>query len=207
VTGAHRFALLSLASGGHACGLTIDGRAWCWGLNHHGQLGVDSVFEYAEQPLAVAGGHRFRQLSAGGLHTCALTGDGTAWCWGIDVLPPRSLGDTTYHHPNRVASSLRFTAIESGRYSECGLVEGGAAYCWGSNGAGELGTTPVGSTVRFDTPVAVGGRQHYSAILGESQSYCGLSLAGGTYCWGAGTSGELGTGTANSTVPLRVPGT
>ncbi len=207
VSGGHHFDRLSVSSNGHVCGLTTEGSAWCWGLNHHGQLGVDSVFEYTEHPGPVAGGHRFRQLSAGGLHTCALTGDGVTWCWGIDVLPPRNAGDLTYHHPNRVATSLRFSSIESVRYAECGLVDDGSAYCWGSNSAGELGTTPVGSTVHFDTPVAAAQGQLYGVIVGESQGYCGVALAGGVYCWGAGTSGQLGSGTSNSTGPLRVPGT
>ena len=146
-------------------------------------------------------------MSAGGLHTCGLTGDGTAWCWGIDVLPLLNSGDLKYYVPNRVNTSLRFTAIESARITECALDDAGAAHCWGVNGSGEVGTTPIGSTFRFDTPVTVGGGIQFSQIWGETATYCGSSTSGGVYCWGRGTSGELGAGGTNSTVPVRVPGT
>ncbi|MEO8138964.1 MAG: hypothetical protein ABI742_04920 [Gemmatimonadota bacterium] len=207
VSGGHHFARLSVSGAGHACGLHADGQAWCWGLNHQGQLGADSVVDYVEQPLRVAGGLRFRQLSAGGLHTCGLTGDGTAWCWGIDVLPLKNTGDLSYYVPNKVATPLRFAAIESGRVSECALTSDGAPYCWGANAAGEIGTTPIGSTYRFDAPVAVGGGLQLLELRGEMQTYCGRAATGAVYCWGQGTSGQLGAGSVNSPVPLMVPGT
>ena len=207
VSGGHHFASISVSVSGHACGLTADGQAWCWGLNHQGQLGADSVVEWVDLPLPVAGGHRFRRLSTGGLHTCGLTGDGTAWCWGLDVLPLKNAGDLTYWKPNRVATALRFRAIESGRVSECALSMDGAPYCWGSNSAGEIGTTPIGSTFRFDTPVAVGGGQLFAEIWGETQTYCGHATSGGLFCWGQGVNGQLGAGSANSIVPVRVAGT
>ena len=207
VSGGHHFARIAVSASGHACGLTDDGGAWCWGLNHQGQLGADQVIEYLETPLQVAGGMRFRRLSPGGLHTCALTGDGTPWCWGIDVLPLLNSGDLTYYHPNKVKTALRFATVESGRVSECGLTSEGSAYCWGTNGSGEIGTTPIGSTFRFDTPVAIGGGLSFTDLWGESQTYCAAATTGGVYCWGQGTSGQLGSGGTNSTVPVRVPGT
>lgn len=207
VSGGHHFARISVSGSGHACGLTDDGQAWCWGINHQGQLGADSVIEYVEEPLPVAGGLRFRQVSAGGLHTCGLTGDGTPWCWGIDVLPLLNSGDLKYYVPNPVNTSLKFETIESARVTECGLTAAGDPYCWGVNGSGEVGTTPIGSTFRFDTPVAVGGGVEFSQIWGETATYCGNSTSGGVYCWGQGTRGELGVGATNSIVPLRVPGT
>jgi alpha-tubulin suppressor-like RCC1 family protein len=207
VSGAHHFARISVSAMGHACGLTEEGAAWCWGLNHQGQLGANMVIEYLETPLLVAGGLRFRNLSAGGLHTCALSGDGTSWCWGIDVLPLLNSGDLAYYLPNKVKTELRFSTIESGRVSECGLTTEGSAYCWGTNGAGEVGTTPIGSTFRFDTPVAMGGGLSFTNLWGENQSYCATASTGGVYCWGQGTNGQLGSGATNSTVPVRVPGT
>lgn len=50
-----------------------------------GQLGTGDMVSSAV-PTAVAGGHRWLQLSAGGKHTCgiAITDDGLTecWCWG-----------------------------------------------------------------------------------------------------------------------------
>src|SRR5437016_14524115 len=55
----------------HNCGLTLDGRAYCWGQNEAGQLGDGTTLQRLT-PVAVAGGLRFRQVSAGARHTCAL---------------------------------------------------------------------------------------------------------------------------------------
>src|SRR5215212_2603939 len=44
----------------HACGVTTDNRAYCWGLNWYGQLG-DGSFGAAEitRPVAAASGRQF----------------------------------------------------------------------------------------------------------------------------------------------------
>ena len=77
-------------------------------------------------------------------------------------LPLLDSGDLKYYVPNQVNTSLKFETIESARVTECGLTAGGDPYCWGVNGAGEVGTTPIGSTFRFDTPVA---RRRRSRVL------------------------------------------
>jgi alpha-tubulin suppressor-like RCC1 family protein len=70
----------------HTCALDADGAAYCWGSNGHGKLGIGK--EHAMQnlsmvPLPVSGGHRFKAISAGGDHSCAVTFGGQAWCWGL----------------------------------------------------------------------------------------------------------------------------
>jgi alpha-tubulin suppressor-like RCC1 family protein len=70
--------------GAHACGLTSDGSAFCWGNNSFGQLG-DSTTIQRDVPTAVAGGLKFSALSAGYAHTCALAKpDGGVVCWGLN---------------------------------------------------------------------------------------------------------------------------
>lgn len=67
-----------------ACGLATDGKAWCWGLNDEGQLGVsrDAFDPDNPTPVAVATDLRFTSLSAGGRSTCGITTAGMAVCWG-----------------------------------------------------------------------------------------------------------------------------
>ena len=67
----------------HTCGLTTDDRAYCWGLNEHGQLGDGSKLSRS-RPTPVARGLLFSQISAGSRHTCGVTLDGQAYCWGLD---------------------------------------------------------------------------------------------------------------------------
>jgi alpha-tubulin suppressor-like RCC1 family protein len=48
----------------HSCGVTTDDHAFCWGANWQGGLG-DGTTVQRLAPVAVAGGHRFLQVSAG----------------------------------------------------------------------------------------------------------------------------------------------
>ena len=65
----------------HVCGLTIGGKAYCWGNNVRGYLGV-APSGFSGEPLEVAGGHTFSALVAGWYHTCGLAPEDEVWCWG-----------------------------------------------------------------------------------------------------------------------------
>jgi alpha-tubulin suppressor-like RCC1 family protein len=63
-----RFAQLS-TYGRHTCGITLDGKAYCWGYNGWGALGSGSNATESATPMAVAGNIAFRSISAGSDHT------------------------------------------------------------------------------------------------------------------------------------------
>ena len=65
----------------HACALTANRSAYCWGNNFRGYLGRGDRIHSAV-PVAVAGGLSFATLAAGGAHVCAITTSGEVWCWG-----------------------------------------------------------------------------------------------------------------------------
>jgi alpha-tubulin suppressor-like RCC1 family protein len=74
------------ADGNHTCGLSITGAAFCWGRNFSGQLGNNSTVN-SQTPVAVSlpgGVTGFVSIAAGDDHTCALTGTGAAYCWGLN---------------------------------------------------------------------------------------------------------------------------
>jgi alpha-tubulin suppressor-like RCC1 family protein len=82
VVGAPQFRTVSVG-GAHACGLTDDGSAYCWGRNLYGTLGssgLTAAWRAAVGP--VSGGLKFDSLSAGGYHTCAIAKSGQTYCWG-----------------------------------------------------------------------------------------------------------------------------
>ena len=84
-----------VSSGGfHTCAVAADDRAYCWGYNAYGQLGngtnggPDSCFGWpcSRLPVAAAGELRFRIVTAGFAHSCGITTDDRAFCWGRNDL-------------------------------------------------------------------------------------------------------------------------
>jgi alpha-tubulin suppressor-like RCC1 family protein len=200
------------AGGAHTCGLTVSGQTNCWGRGESGQLGVappvttclgDQAFPCGLVPFPLAGAPAFVQLSAGGAHTCGLTSDGSAWCWGNNT--NGQLGDgtlTARHTPMAVATSVKFASISAGFDHTCALSTDGAGWCWGANSRGQLGDS---TTVRRSLPVAVRGMSgislaQISAGGAEFRTFtCGLSSTNTAYCWGANDRGQLGRGARDFT--------
>jgi alpha-tubulin suppressor-like RCC1 family protein len=66
----------------HVCGLTTSHAAYCWGNNFRGYLGTGQTGGVGALPIAVAGQLSFERIAAGSFHTCAVTTEGSVWCWG-----------------------------------------------------------------------------------------------------------------------------
>ena len=84
VSGPHRFVMVS-AGLRHACGVTVDGDAYCWGRNSIGEVGTGVVGGSYDVPKLVRGGVTFRAVSAGDQHTCGEGTDGELYCWGSNA--------------------------------------------------------------------------------------------------------------------------
>jgi alpha-tubulin suppressor-like RCC1 family protein len=211
VSGNLRFKSLS-AGATHTCGLTISDTAFCWGGNWHGQLGIgtmDGEDQYPccrTSPLPVAGGLHFSSVRAAGIHTCGLTLEGEAYCWGNHKnFGQLGTGDTDLRDrpmPMQVAGKLKFISISAGIPS-CGIASDGAAYCWGGGPVPELG---IKSNVeRLDHPAAVPGDIKFEAISSGAFYACGIAKGGRLYCWGFNRYGQIGIGsTKNVDVPQLV---
>jgi hypothetical protein len=156
----------------HTCGVTSDGAAYCWGRASHGEFGTGERTATSPEPLPVSGGLRFEQISTGYRHTCGVTTDDVAYCWGYNG--DGRLGDGTQHDryaPTPVAGGLRFRSVgigESALPHSCGLTTEGRIYCWGN---GRTEPTPLELDLTFSSV--------------SERHLCGVSTQGITYCWGA----------------------
>jgi alpha-tubulin suppressor-like RCC1 family protein len=192
----------------HMCGVAATGTAYCWGSNWYGQLGNgDSFFTSSPAPVAVTGDSSFTAVTAGGWHTCGLTGSGAAYCWGHGN--DGELGDGTSNwssSPLAVLGGLTFASLATGFLHTCGLTIAGAAYCWGDNHWGELGNSAC-ETCESATPSAVSGGLSFVALASGWMHACGLTSDGVAYCWGNNESGQLGDGSSTQhSSPVRVTG-
>lgn len=206
---------LTSSTGGsyHSCGLDQQGQAYCWGGNWMGQLGLgwtsaDSTGGGGEKvgaPTLVNGQLRFQSLSTGELHTCGVTGEGEAFCWGYgqhgevgdSMIMRYCSGELPYPtepcstpEPHRVPGDVRFTSVDAGQRLSCGVSVDGEVYCWGSNYRCELGRCDG-----EDSPVPIRIRLPAKALQVDAGYWfaCAVTEDHRGYCWGHNTSGQLGS--------------
>lgn len=209
----------SLAAGTtHACGLSEDGKAFCWGSDRYGQIGAEVADDCSgpcsRQPLEVETDLRFEKLTAGVLHTCGIARNGGLYCWGSNELGQLGVGtselcDPGYDElvpcsttPVRVSGGVSWESVTAGLYHNCALARSGTVHCWGRSEGGMLGDGLPPENPGFRTePRPVTGGLKFKEVTAGAYHSCGVTTQGSAYCWG---SGELGDGTGNSS-PSPVP--
>ena len=201
VTGRLTFASVS-AGDGFTCGITDAGTAYCWGRNTYGQLGSVAPLRTEVPTPVVARGVAFVQISAGHGHTCAVSTQHVAFCWGGNDDGELGTGDTAHsQRAQPVAGGVSFLAVSAGWSHTCGVTPGGTAYCWGANAAGQLGN---GTRAMSRVPVAVAHLSNVVSVTAGARHTCGLTAPGVVYCWGDDFDHQLGRGNGmGSLVPVE----
>jgi alpha-tubulin suppressor-like RCC1 family protein len=153
-------------------------------------------------PTAVSTSVVFATISAGASHTCGLSTDNVAYCWGSNAegqLGTGALNDPPAKTPTAVAGGLKFLSISAGSRHTCALDLSYHGYCWGNNDYGTLGD---GTTTKRAAPTAVIGGLTFTYLLAGADATCGTG-----YCWGSNAYGQLGSPTFEwVTVPSAVSG-
>ena len=183
-----------------SCALSEDGRAYCWGDNSSGQLGINPAPSTSNAPVQITGspsGSKWVEISTGSAHTCGLRDDQSAWCWGNNDYG--QLGNNTTassFEPVLVAGGKSFSQISAGAYFTCGVTTSQAVFCWGINSYGNLGTNTTTDSL---VPTALNGGDTYQALSAGYNFACGLLVNKTIKCWGWNAEGELGDGTGDGT--------
>ena len=165
------------------------------------------------------------QVSAGNKHSCAVRADGSVWCWGKGSNGQLGYGGTSgQDHPVQVvakagwAASGEFLAdviqVSAGSYHSCAVKADGSVWCWGKGNYGQLGNDDSTSFEKSH-PVQVVARDGAASnefladvvqmSTGEEYS-CAVKADGSVWCWGSGSSGQLGDGgtTSKKDHPVQV---
>jgi alpha-tubulin suppressor-like RCC1 family protein len=192
------------------CAIAKDGSVTCWGPL------TDRVVVFANAacadtatcdatPRRVPGLSNVVQISIGWRSTCALTDDGSVWCWGHNERG--QLGDGTRidrDTPARI-NDLRAKAIALGRYHACALT-GDGVRCWGDGTLGRAGSPSeepescvvIGSdgdpAQAVLTPRTVGKTADAIQLSAGTSHTCVHRDNGEVACWGRQVNGELDGG-------------
>jgi alpha-tubulin suppressor-like RCC1 family protein len=155
------------------------------------------------------------QASTADAHSCAVSTNGHAYCWGANDYG--EIGDGTTNGsdnpvkvkglpatPVQIVAGGDFDGSTTPADFTCALLTTGDVYCFGVNETGELGN---GTTTNSQIPVKVDLSGPAKQIVADGFSSCALLMTGQVQCWGSNTSGQLGNGTnADSSTPVNVSG-
>jgi alpha-tubulin suppressor-like RCC1 family protein len=124
-----------------------DGTAWWWGY--------DAVLGKTAVPLragAIAGAVG---ISAGQQHSCAVTGQGAVWCWGLGGNGRLGHGRTDNADTPVMADVTGAGQVSAGQRHTCAVLKDGPIHCWGYNDVGQLGNGTRDGSLR-PAPVPLG---------------------------------------------------
>lgn len=139
-------------------------------------------------------------VAAGLQHSCAVTTENVAYCWGSGAAGQLGTGaPTATVPPTAVAGGLRFRAIGAGDDFTCGVTTGGQVYCWGENGLNQLGD---GTTTDRSAPVPVAGLPPVAELFVGARGVYAFTEDERRFCWGADCRG--GNEPALQPVPAEV---
>jgi hypothetical protein len=162
------------AARANTCGVTTDGRVYCWGANTHGTLGTVTApvqncspttqyfYPCSPVPVPIDSDLTFQRVAVGLQNACALTTEGEAWCWGdatavgaghTRFIPntrpctPGAFHEPCVDTPVRGATNIRFKDLDS-HGGACALSLDGRLFCWP-----QWGVAPAGRTLFVPTQI------------------------------------------------------
>jgi len=195
--------VVNFDNGGASCAVTDLGNIYCWGhSNGEGQLGIGykSVFAYGVSvtPLKVLtpAGVQFATVSTSLEHACALSTNGTGYCWGDNyegLYGNDSYVDSWVPTPMVVPNNEKLSHVSTGWYHTCVVTTSGTAWCFGRGAFGELGTGTTLGGKTFRTPLVPSGIQ-FSSISAAIGTTCAIDQSNKVWCWGGLNWGTSGSG-------------
>ena len=200
----------------HAC-VILDGDMICYGMNNHGQCGVDSTQDVVSSggaavmstlpPVAFSNTQAVVDVSIGHHFSCALFSDGRVKCFGSGQNGQHGLDktDSVGNGAGTPIQSLPFvdfqnsdaaTEIESGSYTTCALFAAGVR-CWGRGDLGSVGhgasTSPgSGTPLMMNHPVIDFSNSDAAIDVQTGGTVSCVLFPTGVKCFGFGSLGGLG---------------
>ncbi|TDC76086.1 chromosome condensation regulator RCC1 [Actinomadura sp. 7K507] len=211
----------AIAADGHTeLALRRDGQVFAWGANDYGMVG-DGTRTDRSLPVPVRGlngsGHLSGavRIAVAGQHGLALLRDGRVASWGHNDLGQLGDGSRRDRLTPALVSGVRgkgdltgVAAIAAAEKHNYALRKDGTVVAWGNNTAGQLGDGTL--ELRTSPRVVVGPDADAKKLSGVAKVFAGEAYGavilddGTTLTWGAGGSGQLGSGKKG---PRSRPGT
>jgi len=168
----------------HTCGVTIDGRLFCWGNDYPGNLATQPGTSPLSPNEVGPGDDDWFTVSVGSTHACAIKSDGRLFCWGRNNHGQIGTGNrtTTYWPTQEASAENEWVQVSAGDEFTCAVKSNGSLFCWGMNG-GRLGDGTGGE--RTVPTAEVTASHDWIGVATGRRGACGLKTDGRVFCWGA----------------------
>ena len=222
---------ISASTSNHVCALLQGGRVGCWGEGAFGALGYGNNQDVGDDEDPQDAGYvnlgtarTAKAISTGAYDSCAILDDDTVRCWGYGQYGRLGLGNQNSVGMSNAPASAPVLDFGAGHTVQavsaggaltplahaCAILEDGTVRCWGHNPSGQLGygdASDIGDNEAAGAggPVSLGPGRTASAIAAGDGSTCALLDDGAVRCWGLGTFGRLGTGSAQTIGDNELP--
>jgi len=198
-----------VAGDSHSCAVQKSGGVICWGGNNSGECGNGSTSTKAAATTVAGLTISVTKIATFRRHTCAVLGNGSVQCWGLNSYGQLGTGDynqrSTATTPNSLRAGVSVVDVAAGNDHNCALYQDGVVQCIGQNDTGQIGqgvnthSYTVYTTVPLGAASAISAGNDFTCAIYNSQS--------GVACWGEGSAGQLGNGAfADSSSPVAVVG-
>jgi len=181
----------------HSLALTADGAVWSWGGGGLGKLGHgDTQSQLLPKKVEAFAGLRVVAVSAGSVHSLAVTADGSVWSWGCGWNGRLGHGDTQSSLLPKKVEALggqRVVAVSAGGSHSFALTADGSVWSWGGGDYGRLGHGDEQDQLLPKKVEALAGQRVVAVSAGLVHSLA-LTGDGFLWSWGKGEEGRLGHG-------------
>lgn len=182
------------------CALQKGKTVSCWGANAAGQLGDETKTDRGT-PAPVRGLSGAVSLTAAKEHACAVLESGDVMCWGANANGQLGNGSITESlTPTKVAGLTGVAQVAAATRFACARQKAGPVYCWGNNAFGQLGSGSPNDAAN-PSPILVGDVPDAIFLWAGFEHACAVRKSGAVVCWGKAQSGQIGSGTAEPSVP------
>jgi len=171
------------------CGVTGDGKLWCWGFDQAGAIGASPTAGCCVTKASQVGSAvTWTSVATGFISACARTAAGAASCFGWNAFGQLGDGTTADNGLVAVSGSHLWDDIGLGVTHACG-IDNGRLYCWGENSSGKIDWASAEGS--FSTPKEVAADATWSDVDNGDYATCGITN-GDVWCWGSNTYLILG---------------
>lgn len=181
--------------------VTRDGSVWTWGRGTFGRLGHECAWcVWVTRRVTEAGipekvqidGVKFVKVSAGHVHTLALSEDGTVYAWGNNKTGCVGVESRGTCAPQVVPGlqGKRVIDISAGMESSAALTEDHEVFTWGADNYGQLGQGQGPRYVNKPTKIRTFKNVAIKRIACGQYHMLALSMNGDVYAWGQGLQGQ-----------------